>query len=469
MLADKNEIIEAPPLADGTVYSKRRKHQPFSVPPIERYTALVGEERTQRLLSVAERLKGLKLLEVNATATGGGVAEMLYSFIPFLNDLGIAAEWKVIRGTPQYFEVTKTMHNQLQGMRGQFTPEMKRIYFETLESNVKDDNFDYEPDVVMIHDPQPLGLVNYLKEKRQSWLWRCHIDIGETVIEDNHNLWNLVADCLSRYDAAFFSAAQYVKEKWPVPKFIIPPFIDPLSEKNRQLTEEEINKVLARYNIDPSVPLIVQIGRFDPWKGIGRTIATFRRVRRMKKCQLIIAGGMASDDPEGEQMLAKFLEDTKNDEDIHILNLPLEPRLVNYHEVNALQRAASVIMQPSTREGFGLVVTEALWKGKPVIAADVGAISLQIKDGSNGYFYQNTYQAEMKVLRLLTDHDLAQKIGQRGHAHVIEHFLMQDRVADYLKSIELTLDSNNHKKLSPDIVVSFRSWYKLGKKRNSKV
>jgi trehalose synthase len=142
---------------------------------------------------------------------------------------------------------------------------------------------------------------------------------------------------------------------------------------------------------------------------------------------------------------------------------------VNYHEVNALQRAASVIMQPSTREGFGLVVTEALWKGKPVIAADVGAISLQIKDGSNGYFYQNTYQAEMKVLRLLTDHDLAQKIGQRGHAHVIEHFLMQDRVADYLKSIELTLDSNNHRKLSPDIVVSFRSWYKLGRKSNGKV
>jgi trehalose synthase len=342
---------------------------------------------------------------------------------------------------------------------------MKQTYFSNLEDNVKDDYFDYGAQVVMIHDPQPLGLIHYLKEKGQSWLWRCHIDIGETVMDANPSLWGLVADSLNLYDAAFFSAAQYVKERWPVPKFIIPPFIDPFSEKNRHMEQGEIDEVLAKYEIDPSVPLIAQIGRFDPWKGIDRTIATFRRVRRHKKCQLLIAGGQADDDPEGVKMLAKIREETKDDADIRILNLPLEPRLANHREVNALQRAASVIMQPSTREGFGLVVTEALWKGKPVISADVGAISLQIKEGHNGFFYQNPYQAEMKVLRLLSDHELAKTIGEHGRQYVMEHFLMPDRVADYLKSIELTLDSNSHRKLPSDIVVSFRSWYKLGRKK----
>jgi trehalose synthase len=454
------------PLADGTVYSKRKNHCPFSVSPLKDYAAIVGEERIERLLSIAQRLKGLKLLEVNATAQGGGVAEMLYSSIPFLNGLSIEAEWKIIRGNEKYFEVTKSMHNQLQGMEGYFTPQMEKTYYDILEENTHDNFFDYTPDVVRIHDPQPLGLVHYLKEKDQSWLWRCHIDIGETIVTANPPLWDLVSGCLGQYDAALFSAAQYVKEKWPVPKFIIPPFIDPFSEKNRELSQEEITKVLDKYGIDSNIPTIVQIGRFDPWKGLDRTIATFRRIRRHKKCQLIIAGGMASDDPEGARMLAEILEDTNNDKDIHILNLPLEPRVDNHHEVNALQRAASIIMQPSTREGFGLVVTEALWKAKPVIAADVGAITLQIRDGTNGYFYQNPYQTELKVLRLLADHELARTMGQRGHAYVSERFLMPDRVADYLKAIEMTLDGKNHGRLPLDSIISFIPWYKLGRSRS---
>jgi trehalose synthase len=279
----------------------------------------------------------------------------------------------------------------------------------------------------------------------------------------------MVSDSLSHYDAAFFSAPHYIRNSWPVPKFIIPPFIDPLSEKNRELTDKEISDVLTKHNIDASVPLIVQIGRFDPWKGIDRTIATFRRVRHQRECQLVIAGGMATDDPEGERIFNQILEETKKDKDIHVLKLPLIPRLENYREVNALQRAASIIMQPSTKEGFGLVVTEALWKAKPIITADVGAIGMQISDGRNGFFYHNSFQAERKIIRLLSDQDLAHKIGQNGRNHVLERFLMPDRVTDYLKSIELTIDPSEHRKLPMDTVVSFRSWYKLSRNSNKKI
>ncbi len=453
----------ATPLADGTVYSKRKNHCPFITSPLEAYASIIGEARVERLRAVAERLKGLKLLEVNATAQGGGVAELLYSSIPFLNSLGIEAEWKIISGSAEYFETTKTMHNQLQGMRGRFTPQMEETYFRTLEENVDNDYLEHAPDVVRIHDPQPLGLIRYLKKPEQSWLWRCHIDIGDTVVEDNPPLWDFITKWVRRYDAALFSAAHYVNESWPVPKFIIPPFIDPFSEKNRELEESEINKVLARYSIDPSVPIIAHIGRFDPWKGLHRTIATFHRVRRQKKCQLIIAGGMAGDDPEGEVILTLIREETKNDKDIHVLELDLSNRLQNHHEVNALQRAASVIMQPSTREGFGLVVTEALWKAKPVVAADVGAITLQIRDGTNGYFYQGPQATALKVLRLLTDHEMAREMGERGRAYVKERFLMPDRVADYLMAIEMTLDGARHNELPSDSIISFRPWFKLGK------
>ncbi|GAH03119.1 unnamed protein product, partial [marine sediment metagenome] len=260
---------------------------------------------------------------------------------------------------------------------------------------------DYNPDVVLVHDPQPMGLINYLKKPKEIWFWRCHIDIEETPLSVSPDLWDFITNWIEHYDSAIFSAAHYIVSLWPIPEFIIPPFIDPLSEKNRELSQEEIDRVLAKYHIDPHVPIITQIGRFDPWKGIDRTIATYRQVRRKGKCQLVLAGGLATDDPEGEGILAKVYEETKNDVDIHVLNLSMANRLENWMEVNALQRAASVIMQPSTKEGFGLVITEALWKRKPVIAANVGAIPLQIKDGETGYFYQTPYLTAQKVLGLL--------------------------------------------------------------------
>jgi len=453
------------PLADGTVYSKRKNFRPFSVPPLEAYVSIVGEEKIERLHRIVQRVQDVKILELNATAQGGGVAEMLYSAIPFLNTLGIEAEWKIIRGNKEYFECTKNMHNLLQGKEGSFTPEMKQCYLSNLEDCANANLIDYNPDVVLVHDPQPMGLTHYLKKPEETWLWRCHIDIEEAYLRTNRELWGFITDWVEHYDAAIFSAAHYIVSRWPIPEFIIPPFIDPLSEKNRDLSQEEIDKVLAKYQIDPKVPSITQIGRFDPWKGIDRTIDTYRLVRKERKCQLVIAGGLAADDPEGERILANIYDETKNDEDIHILNLQMENRLENWLEVNALQRAASVIMQPSTREGFGLVITEALWKGKPVITANVGAIPLQIREDDTGYFYHNPEEAALQAIYLLENPRIAETTGKKGKEYVKEHFLLPDRVADCLMTINMTVNGAVSKKVCTECIISFHPWFKLSKRR----
>ncbi|MFO7773371.1 MAG: glycosyltransferase [Dehalococcoidia bacterium] len=452
-------------LADGTVYSRRRNFCPFSASPPEAYASIVGEEKMERLHKIVQRVKGLKILGLNATAQGGGVAEMLYSIVPFLNMLGIDTEWKIVFGPQDYFECTKEIHNLLQGKEGSFGAERRQTYICTLEECVNQNLIDYEPDVIDVHDPQPLGLIHYLRRPDQTWLWRCHIDIDEEAVRSTSGLWDFLTDWAEHYDAAIFSAADYIMSRWPLPKFIIPPFIDPLSEKNRELSQEEIDRVLAKYHIDPKVPIIAQIGRFDPWKGIDRTIASYRHVRNDKKCQLVLAGGLAADDPEGARILARVLEDTKNEEDIHVLHLSLDDRLENWREVNALQRAARVVMQPSTREGFGLVITEALWKGKPVIGADAGAIPLQIRDGVTGYFYQTPRITARKVSYLLENPKAAEAIGEKGREYVEQHFLLPDRLADYLTAINMVVSGAISKEVSAESIISFHPWFKLSKRK----
>jgi len=452
-------------LADGTVYSKRKNFCPFSTSPPEAYVPILGEERMESLQKIAQRVKGLKMLTLNASAQGGGVAEMLYSAVPFLNMLGIENEWKIIRGSKEYFESTKELHNLLQGKAGSFSPERRQTYLCTLEECARQNLIDYEPDVIDVHDPQPLGLNHYLRRPGETWLWRCHIDIDRETIEGNPDLWDFLTDWAEHYDAVIFSAAQYILSRWPLPKFIIPPFIDPLSEKNRELSQGEIDSVLTKYHIDPKVPIIAQIGRFDPWKGMNRTIATYRRVRNERKCQLILAGGLAADDPEGERILSRIYEDTKDDEDIHVLNLSLDDRLENHREVNALQRAARVIMQPSTREGFGLVITEALWKGKPVIGADVGAIPLQIRDGDTGYFYQTARKTAKKVIYFLEKPKAAEAMGKRGREYVMQRFLLPDRIADYLMAINMVVSGAVNKEVSAESIISFSPWFNLSKRK----
>jgi len=453
------------PLDNGVVYSKRENFCPFSTPPLEAYFSIMGDEKMERLQRAAERLQGIKVLELNATAQGGGVAEMLYSSVPFLNLLGIDTEWKVIKGNEAFFDCTKGLHNLLQGMEGTFTPEMEAAYCSTLEGNAQSNLVNHQ-DVVIVNDPQPLGLASHLRKATETWLWRCHIDIEDTPMELNPGLWDFMRLWIEYYDAAIFSAAHYVVSRWPLPNFVIPPFIDPLSEKNRELSPEEIDTVLTKYQIDPRVPIIAQVGRFDPWKGLDRTIAVYRQVREEYKCQLVIAGGMASDDPEGERVLEKIYRDTKDDRDVHVLNLSLANRLENWKEVNALQRAATVIMQPSTREGFGLVITEALWKGKPLIGSNVGAIPLQLRHGDNGYYYETPQKTARKVIRWLKNPKEAETMGQRGREYVHEHFLLPDRIADYLMTIDMVMNGVASRQMPVDAIISFHPWFKMSKRKS---
>jgi len=455
------------PPAHGVIYSKRLNFCPFSTPPLESYMPILGDERTERLQRAAERMKGLKVLELNATAQGGGVAEMLYSSVPFLNELGVETDWKVISGNEKFFECTKGLHNLLQGMKGNFTQEMERAYYSTITDCARSNIIDNNADIIMVNDPQPLGLARHLKKPGETWLWRCHIDIEDTPLDANPGLWDFMTTWIEQFDAAIFTAAHYIVTRWPLPNFIIPPFIDPLSEKNRELSQQEMDEVLAKYNIDTTVPIIAQIGRFDPWKGLDRTIAAYRLVRKEQKCQLLLAGGMASDDPEGERILAKLYEDVKNDEDIRILNLPLANRLENWKEINALQRSATIIMQPSTREGFGLVITEALWKAKPVIAANVGAIPLQIRDGDTGYFYETPQKTAQRVINLLKNRKAAEALGQRGKDYVNEHFLLPDRIADYLMAMDMSMNGKGNvpRQMPHDCIISFHPWFKMSKRR----
>lgn len=444
-------------LPDGTVYSRRKDICPFDTRSLDEYRSVVEEGRIDKLLSLAQRLKGLKILELNSTANGGGVAEMLYSSVPLLNRIGLEAEWKVIQGNASYFECTKKLHNLLQGKKGSFGRELRQIYNNHLLEAVSDNIIDYSPDVVIVHDPQPMLLCRYLKKEGQSWLWRCHLDL-EPSVKARNGMSKLLEDWVSDYDAAIFSAARYIFPPWLIPKFVIPPFIDPFSEKNRELSEEEISSVLNKYEIDPELPIIAQIGRFDPWKGLDRTIATYREVRRERKCQLLLAGGFASDDPEGARVLENIQEMTGNDRDVRILRLSLSNRLENYREVNALQRAASVIMQPSTREGFGLVVTEALWKAKPVIASNVGGIRFQIKQGDTGYFYENPRKTARRVINLLDNARASERIGNRGKKYVQKHFLIVDRIADYLRAMDITMNSHFGSTKMAECVTSFHPW-----------
>jgi len=455
----------AGPLEDGTVYSGRKNFRPFSIPDLNSYAQLVSERSFERLQKVAGRLKGLKLLEINATAQGGGVAEILYSYVPFLNSLGIDAEWKIIHGSTEYFEVTKALHNMMQGKDDPLSPEMEKSYIQTLESAAGNGMVDNSPDAVIIHDPQPMGLAHYLKKPEDTWMWRCHIDVDERALRRNPTLWEFISHWAGHYNAAVYSGAHNIVSSWSMPKFIMPPFIDPLSNKNRDLSQTEIDRVLAKYDIDPSIPIVAQIGRFDPWKGIDRTLACFRLVRKETRCQLILAGGTATDDPEGDRFLAKFREQTRHEDDIHILSLSLADRQENWLEVNALQRAANVIMAPSTREGFGLVITEALWKAKPVISSNVGSIPLQIQHGKTGYFYEGPQTTARRIASLLKNPASAESLGRRAREYVGRHFILPSRVIDYLMALELLVRKDGNNGLPDESIISFHPWLTISKQR----
>jgi len=385
---------------------------------IEKYTSLVGQSIIDDLKLLGERLKGKIIQHINSTPVGGGVAEILNRMVPLLRELEVDTRWDVIKGGEQFFGVTKKFHNALHGRTEEITQRDLEIFMEASQQNIE--SVDTYGDIVFIHDPQPIAMVK--KKAANKWLWRCHIDVSNP----NVKVWGFLMDFIVQYDSAVFSAPAFSR-KLPIRQFLIPPSIDPLSDKNKELPQETIDSVLRKYGIKKDKPIITQISRFDRLKDPVGVIEAYLQVKKYINCQLILAGGTAEDDPEGFKVLGEVKEKAKNDPDIHILLLPQ-----NDIEVNALQRASDIIVQKSIKEGFGLTVAEALWKAKPVVASNVGGIPLQIKHKYSGLLCHSVQGASFAIKQLLSSPGYAKKLGENGREHIKNNFLITRHIRDYM-------------------------------------
>jgi len=383
------------------------------------YQNIVGSAIIEDIKLLAERLKGKRILTINSTAVGGGVAEILNRMLPLLRELGIDIRWEVIKGGEQFFDITKKIHNALHGKEVEIGSQELEVYLETNKANIRE--IDFSADVVFIHDPQPAALIE-ARDDIQRWIWRCHIDLSQP----QKDVWNFLKKFILKYDATVFSAPSF-SQKLPLRQFLIPPSIDPLSEKNKPLPQEVIDKVLEKYQIPDDKPIITQISRFDRLKDPVGVIQAYKMVKRYNDCQLVLAGGTASDDPEGQIVYEEVKAAADSDPDIHIILMPH-----NDLEVNALQRASAIIVQKSIREGFGLTVTEALWKAKPVVACAVGGIPLQIKHKYSGLLCHSIEGAAFAIKQLLNNPEYAQTLGRNGREHVKNNFLLTRHLRDYL-------------------------------------
>ncbi|MCD6127644.1 MAG: glycosyltransferase [Methanomicrobia archaeon] len=387
---------------------------------IDEYKNIVGNEKISEIKEKTKGMKGLKVLHFNSTSFGGGVAEMLHSLVPLMKDIGIDAEWKVMDAEDDFFEVTKTIHNGLQGMEVDLTEKMKKIYLETNKKN--SDLGDY--DIFIIHDPQPVAVIKF--KERGKWVWRCHIDTSKS----NRKFVEFLKPYISEYDASIFTIKEFGNNIYDGKRFYIAPSIDPLSEKNRNLKEKDIENVLSKYKIDMDIPIITQVSRFDPWKDPMGVIEAYRYVKKKIPSQLILIGSMANDDPEGLYYYKKIKKYAKNERDIILLTN------LDDIEVNAFQRASDIVVQKSLREGFGLTVTEAMWKEKPVVATKVGGIPLQIEDGKNGFLVNDTRECAEKIIYLLKNKEKAEEIGEKARKTVKDKFLITRHILDYLRLME---------------------------------
>jgi trehalose synthase len=389
---------------------------------LEAYRDVAGREVIDELRVLAERVRGRRLQNINSTPVGGGVAEILTRLVPLLQDLGIDASWDVIKGDQAFFEATKAFHNALHGKPETITDAMLEAYRETTAANLSTMRLD--GDVILIHDPQPAGLVDCRSNNgRRRWVWRCHIDVSNP----QPKVWEFLHPYIERYDAAVFSMPDFAR-KLGIAQYMVPPSIDPLSDKNRELDEAEVRSTLERRQIDPDRPILIQVSRFDRLKDPLGVIAAYRMVRRRFDCQLVLAGGGASDDPEGEEVLQEVREQAADDPDIHVLPLPPFSDLT----INALVRASTIVFQKSIREGFGLTVSEALWKKKPVIGGAVGGIKLQVINGVTGFLVHSPEGAAHRALQLLGNPELRRTMGENGYQHVKQNFLLTRHVEDYI-------------------------------------
>jgi trehalose synthase len=385
---------------------------------LQDYIPVVGQAVVDDLMLAADKLKDKSIRMFNSTAVGGGVAEILNRMVPLLAELGINTRWDVIRGGDEFFSVTKKFHNALHGRKEDITQHDFDIFMDASQKNI--DSFSTDDDIIFIHDPQPIALVN--KKAANKWIWRCHIDVSSP----DQAVWRFLMDFINKYDAVVFSAPGF-SQQLSMRQFLISPSIDPLSDKNKELPPEMIDAVLNKYGLDGSRPIVTQISRFDRLKDPIGVIEVYLQVKRHVDCQLVLAGGGASDDPESVQVFEEVKEKAAHDSDIHILLMPQ-----NDLEINALQRASTVIMQKSVREGFGLTVSEALWKAKPVVASAVGGIPLQITHKYSGLLCYSVEGAAFALKQLLNAPDYAKKLGQNGREHIRNNFLLTRHIRDYL-------------------------------------
>jgi trehalose synthase len=389
------------------------------------YTHIVGRELIEEIRQLAEPLKGARVVHLSATAFGGGVSEILYTLVPLMRDIGLEVEWQVIYGREEFFNSTKLMHNALQGNPQDLTEEQWGTWRQYNEMNARELSRGW--DVCIVHDPQPAALLALAPEKARAWVWRCHIDISTP----NPQTLAQLLPYIQRYPASLFHVSGYVPSGMDGGVNIVPPAIDPLTPKNMALSHDDAVYVCRQFGIDVDRPMICQVSRFDPWKDPLGVIDAYRIVKeRRPDVQLALVGSMASDDPEGWDFYNSTLAHAAGDADIHILN---NFNNVGAIEVNAFQSLADVVVQKSTREGFGLTVSEALWKGRPFIGGDVGGIPLQVTDGVSGYLVSSVEDCAARCLDIIEDPTLGRALGRQGKEHVRANFLTPRYLRDYLR------------------------------------
>jgi trehalose synthase len=420
---------DVPPMRERRTPQISDTPPPPGPPPVLRdYEPIIGRSQLDELYYLASAVRGKTVKMVNSTAVGGGVAEMLNRLVPLLSELEVATRWDVITGGNDFFEVTKAFHNALHGAPYELSQSAKDVFMAHNEQNRQ--RLTFEEDVVIIHDPQPAGLVASKPDHKAKWVWRCHIDLSNP----NPDVWAFLRPMVEQYDAAVFSSPAFA-HKLAVPQYLFYPCIDPLSEKNKELDESFVASVCDNFGIDCSRPIVTQISRFDRLKDPLGVIHAYQMAKKYVDLQLVLAGGGASDDPEGNAVLQEVNEAAGNDPDVIILNLPPWSAL----EINALQRASTLIVQKSLREGFGLTVTEALWKGKPTIGSAVGGIPTQIIDRMTGALVHSVEGCAYQIRYLLTHPEVAHKLGENGREHVKESFLMTTNVRRWLMLLRILL------------------------------
>jgi trehalose synthase len=388
---------------------------------LQDYEPIVGRSSLEELRMLAEKFSGKVVQIINSTFIGGGVAEILEHMVPLLNQLGVDVRWNVINGSDEFFEVTKKFHNALHGKHQRISVQDFALFSEVTKQNLEEMSF--YGDIIFVHDPQPVGLIAKKKEIGRKWAWRCHIDVSSP----DKKLWKFLREFIVEYDAAVFSAPNFAQQL-PIRQFLISPSIDPLSDKNRGLDSGTIDAVLSKYGLVSDKPMITQVSRFDRLKDPLGVIEAFEMVRKSIDCQLVLAGGTATDDPESEEVLEEVRKRAEENPDVHVLLVPPESDI----EINALQQAATIIMQKSLKEGFGLTISEALWKSKPVVASAVGGIPLQIKNKFTGLLCYTVEGAAYALKQLLSNPEYANWLGQNGKEHVKQNFLITGHLKDYL-------------------------------------